>query len=87
MEILKEKQNNHLEMAKIKHFRDKCIGCAYCVEIAPEFWKMSIEDGRCDLIGAFFGSNCYELEIFEDEIQRNQNAANICPGKCIRVEV
>ncbi len=74
-------------MAKIKHFRGKCIGCAYCIEIAPEFWKMNVADGRCDLMGSYVRGNCYELEIFEDEIQRNQRASNICPGKCIRVEV
>lgn len=74
-------------MTRIKHFRDKCIGCAYCVEIAPEFWKMNAEDGRCDLIGSYRQSNFYELQIFEDEIQKNQKVATICPSKCIRLDV
>ncbi|PKQ62454.1 hypothetical protein BZG02_12035 [Labilibaculum filiforme] len=73
-------------MTKIKHFRDKCIGCAYCVEIAPEFWKMNMEDGRCDLVGSARNRSWFELEIFQDEVERNRKVAAICPGKCIRIE-
>lgn len=74
-------------MIRIKHFRSRCIGCAYCVEIAPEFWEINVEDGRCDLIGSYRQSNFFELKIFKDEIQKNQKVAAICPSKCIRVEI
>ncbi len=74
------------KMTRIKHFRDRCIGCAYCVGVAPEFWEMCTEDGRCDLIGSIWKRDCYELEIFNDEVQKNRKAADICPGKCFRVE-
>lgn len=48
---------------------------------------MNEVDGRCDLVGSVARTNCYELEIFDDEIQRNKRAASVCPTKCIRVDV
>ncbi|WP_372755796.1 ferredoxin [Labilibaculum sp.] len=72
-------------MAKVIHYREKCIGCAYCVELAPGFWSMNQDDGRCDLLGSAKRANFFELELFADEIQKNQRAADICPGKCIRI--
>lgn len=73
-------------MVKVIHYRAKCIGCAYCVEMAPEFWRMNQEDGRCDLLGSEKCANRFELELFDDEVQKNQRAADICPGKCIHME-
>ncbi|MBL4560398.1 MAG: ferredoxin [Labilibaculum sp.] len=61
----------YFEITRIEHFRDKCMACVCCVEIAPEFWKMNADDGRCDLIGSYRQANCYELKIFEDEIYKN----------------
>lgn len=72
-------------MKKIFHRREKCIGCAYCVEIAPEFWKMNEEDGKCDLLGAKFKKQEFVLEVFADEIEINEKAARICPAKCIKI--
>ncbi len=74
-------------MAKVIQVRNKCVGCAYCVEIAPEFWRMNDEDGRCDLIGAKNHNGLYVLDIFQDEISKSQKSAEICPSTCIRVEL
>ncbi len=74
-------------MTRVLQNRNKCIGCAYCVEIAPEFWSMNDEDGRCDLIGARNEKGIWVLDIFEDELEKNQKSAEICPSKCIRVEL
>lgn len=30
--------------------RDKCIGCNYCEEFAPEFFRMSKKDGKSVLL-------------------------------------
>ncbi|EEK15014.1 hypothetical protein CAPGI0001_1468 [Capnocytophaga gingivalis ATCC 33624] len=30
--------------------RDKCIGCNYCVEMAPEQFQMSKKDGKTVLL-------------------------------------
>lgn len=77
---------NYYEMERVLQVRYKCIGCAYCVEIAPEFWSMNSEDGRCDLIGGENKNGIYVLDIFEDEVLKNKKAAEICPSRCIRVE-
>lgn len=30
--------------------RDKCIGCNYCAEFAPEYFRMSKKDGKSVLL-------------------------------------
>ncbi len=39
-------------MIQITYQRGKCIGCNYCIELAPERWKMNKKDGRSLLLGA-----------------------------------
>ncbi|MCT4604003.1 MAG: ferredoxin [Marinifilum sp.] len=73
-------------MKKVYQRRDKCIGCAYCIGVAPGFWEMNEKDGKCDLIGSFLLKNEFVLEIFDDEVEQNKKAARICPCNCIRVE-
>lgn len=73
-------------MIRVVQLRNKCIGCAYCVGVAPEFWRMNAEDGRCDLIGATNRKGQYVLSIFEDDIPKIQKSAALCPSKCIRLE-
>lgn len=75
-----------LQKKKLLHIRSRCIGCAYCVEIAPDFWKMNEEDGKCDLIGGQEKRNAFELEVFSDDLPRIEKAIEICPTKCIKVE-
>jgi len=73
-------------MTRIIHSRKKCIGCAYCVEIAPAFWRINDKDGRCELIGSSMRKEQFVLEIFEDELTQNKMAADLCPTKCILIE-
>ena len=39
-------------MFKILHYREKCLGCAYCVEAAPSLFRVNVSDGKIDLIGS-----------------------------------
>ncbi len=39
-------------MIQITYQRGKCIGCNYCIELAPERWRMNKKDGRSLLLGA-----------------------------------
>lgn len=32
--------------------RSKCIGCNYCVEVAPQYFQMSKKDGKSVLLNA-----------------------------------
>ncbi|WP_421917770.1 ferredoxin [Marinifilum sp.] len=73
-------------MRKVYQRREKCIGCAYCVGVAPGFWDMNEEDGKCDLIGAYHLKNEFVLDILTDEEEQNKKAVEICPVNCIRIE-
>ncbi len=37
-------------MVVVTLHRKKCIGCNYCVELAPEHFKMSKKDGKSVLL-------------------------------------
>ncbi|MBU0457419.1 MAG: ferredoxin [Nanoarchaeota archaeon] len=58
---------------KIKHYREKCIGCGSCSSICPKNWVMK-KDGKAAPI---------KTEL--DEIGCNQQAADSCPVKIIKI--
>ena len=67
--------------------RNKCIGCNYCVEMAPGQFQMSKKDGKTVLLHAkdkkgFFTLKSNDEQIFEDCI----NAAKACPVNIISVK-
>lgn len=68
---------------KIIHDRNKCIGCGACVSICPGFWEMG-DDNKSILKGASVAGSKFELEL--DKIECNDEAAENCPVKCIKVE-
>lgn len=72
-------------MVKIIHYRNKCIGCNSCVEYAPNRWKISESDGKCDLIGAVQKKDVFIAEINPDEIVENKKAAQDCPVRIIKI--
>lgn len=67
--------------------RDKCIGCNYCVELAPARFRMSKKDGKSVLLHATDKKGFFTLREpgheFYDEIEK---AANACPVKIISVK-
>ena len=65
--------------------RNKCIGCNYCTEIAPEFWCMSKKDGKTVLIGSVRKKEFWTLSIPEVSKTINEQAASSCPVKVIQV--
>ena len=67
--------------------RAKCIGCNYCVELAPAQYQMSKKDGKSVLLYSkekkgFFTIKSSDENIFED----NMNAKKACPVKIIDVK-
>lgn len=70
----------------IQFLRNKCIGCNYCVEVAPERWQMSKRDGKCVLVGGKKKRNMYQIEVGDHERTVNEQAANVCPVNVIRLE-
>lgn len=68
--------------------RKKCIGCNYCVELAPEQFQMSKKDGKCVLLRAtdkkgFFTIKSHDNAIFEPCKQ----AQLACPVKIITTKM
>ena len=68
--------------------RNKCIGCNYCVELAPKQFQMSKKDGKSVLLHSqnrkgFFTLKSNENSIFDD----CDNASKACPVKIISVKM
>ncbi len=72
-------------MIQIAYQRKKCIGCNYCIELAPERWKMNKNDGRSVLLGARNIKGLYKVEVDEVEYEANKASAKVCPMKIIRI--
>ena len=72
-------------MPLIIHQREKCIGCNYCVEIAPEQWRMSKKDGKSVLLGGVNKKGFWSVQISEVQVEVNEKAAFSCPVKIIQV--
>ncbi len=73
-------------MIRIIHHRIRCIGCNYCVEVAPDRWDMSMDDGKSYLIDSIEKKGIYIVKASDDEYDSNSEAANICPINIIKVE-
>ena len=68
--------------------RNKCIGCNYCVEMAPDYFQMSKKDGKTVLLHAkdkkgFFTVKINNNLIFDD----CEKAAKACPVHIISVKL
>jgi len=73
-------------MVRIIHQRGKCIGCNYCVEVAPATWRMENEDGKASLIGAKQKKEFFILITTDDNLDTNLEAMELCPVKIIKTE-
>ncbi|GAA3572989.1 ferredoxin [Snuella lapsa] len=68
--------------------RNKCIGCNYCVELAPEQFQMSKKDGKSVLLHAKDKKGFYTLKIHDDfSFETCENASKACPVKIIDVKM
>ena len=72
-------------MPKILHHRSKCIGCNICYEIWPLRWRLSRADGKCTLVDGIEKKGVWQVTISADELGINQQVAEACPVKIIRV--
>ncbi len=67
--------------------RAKCIGCNYCVEMAPAQFQMSKKDGKTVLLHAQEKKGFHTLKSSDEIIyDANMKAANACPVKIISVK-
>jgi ferredoxin len=73
-------------MLRITYFREKCIGCGVCVEIAPYRWRMSKKDGKSTLINGRQKNNVHQALVDQDEEKDNILASDNCPVNIIRIQ-
>jgi len=73
-------------MVRIFHRRDKCIGCYYCVEVAPQRWEIDEQDGKSLLIDSTAKKGIYMVVVPDFEYDENKEAAEACPVNIITVE-
>ena len=67
--------------------RDKCIGCNYCEELAPEKFRMSKKDGKSVLLKAIDKKGFHTLkEPDHNHFDDCERAAKACPVKIISVK-
>ncbi|MGV8915605.1 MAG: ferredoxin [Kaistella sp.] len=68
--------------------REKCIGCNYCAEFAPEYFRMSKKDGKSVLLRTENKKGFYTLKIPNHEaLESCEKAAKACPVNIILVKV
>ena len=72
-------------MITIIQQRAKCIGCNYCVELAPQRWRMSRKDGKSVLLESTDKKGFWNVKVREDELESNLKAAKACPVNIIQV--
>ncbi len=73
-------------MPKLFHYRQRCIGCNACVEIAYDRWRMSKKDGKAVLLGGVEKKGVYMATIRQDEVEENERALKACPVNVIKME-
>ena len=67
--------------------RDKCIGCNYCVEMAPSQFQMSKKDGKTILLHAKNKKGFYTVKSNDNAIfEESEQASKACPVKIISVK-
>lgn len=74
-------------MVIITLHRNKCIGCNYCVELAPEQFQMSKKDGKSVLLHAKEKKGFFTIKSPDESIYENaKKAAKACPVNIIDVK-
>lgn len=67
--------------------RDKCIGCNYCVEVAPELFQMSKKDGKTVLLRSKDSKGFHTLKSPNHaHLYPAEQAEKVCPVKIIKVK-
>jgi len=68
--------------------RKKCIGCNYCVEVAPEYFRMSKKDGKSNLLKSYERKGFFTVkEPNMSALESLEKAAEMCPVKIIDVRI
>lgn len=67
--------------------RDKCIGCNYCAEFAPDYFRMSKKDGKSVLLKSQNKKGFHTIKTNDlSALEPCEKAAAACPVKIITVK-
>jgi len=67
--------------------RNKCIGCNYCVELAPGQFQMSKKDGKSVLLHSIEKKGFFTLKTHDDSVfEASNEAKKACPVNIIEVK-
>ena len=72
-------------MAKLVHYRNKCIGCGICQELQPGTWRMSKKDGKAVLLHAEQKKDLFLLSIPSSELSLARQTIAACPARVIKL--
>lgn len=72
-------------MIRVLYYRSKCIGCNACVEAAPNYWRVSMKDGKCSLIGSKAKKGIYSLLANKEDLEALRSSATNCPVNIIKL--
>ena len=68
--------------------RKKCIGCNYCVEMAPSQFQMSKKDGKAVLLHSIDKKGFHTLKTLDDTIyEKCIQSEKACPVKIIKTKL
>jgi ferredoxin len=68
--------------------RTKCIGCNYCVELAPGQFQMSKKDGKSVLLRSTDKKGFFTIKSHDDSIYEPCMQAQLaCPVKIIDTKI
>lgn len=71
---------------KVVYDRANCIAAGPCAVVAPDFFKISEDDAKADLVGGKdVGDQIFELIVEEKDLQKVKEAASVCPVVVIKV--
>ena len=72
-------------MISITLQRNKCIGCNYCYELSPEFFRMSKKDGKSVLLNGVEKRGFYTVRTQDIHKPIAQQCEEVCPVNIIKV--
>lgn len=72
-------------MANIILYRKKCIGCGICVQMQPDYWRMSKKDGKAVLLRSTEKKEVFVLPVGNSMQNQTLELSRACPVKIIKI--
>ncbi len=70
---------------RVIYKKEKCIGCGSCVAVCPDFFELD-EEGKAHLKKSTLAENSQEETLEIKQKGCLQDAVDVCPVQCIKIE-